>query len=91
MSILAPIAAATGIFLGMGSVPQAIKIFQQKSARDIAPSSYWITEIGSIVWVLYGLELHNWAVVIPNVLGFFTSTVILIGYFLYGRKNNEEV
>jgi uncharacterized protein with PQ loop repeat len=88
MSILAPIAAVTGIFLGLGSVPQAIKIFQHKSARDIAPSTYWIAELGSFVWILYGLELQNWPIVIPNILGFLTSTAILIGYFLYGRKKS---
>jgi MtN3 and saliva related transmembrane protein len=86
MSILAPLAAASGIFLGLGAVPQAIKIFQKKSARDIAPLSYWIAEIGSIIWILYGLELHNLPIVIPNILGFLTSTSVLIGCFLYGNS-----
>lgn len=85
MSILAPLAAISGIFLGLGSVPQAMKIFKNRSAGDIAPSSYWIVEIGSVIWILYGLELGSLPIVIPNILGFATSSAILVGCFLYGK------
>lgn len=88
MSILASLATVSGIFLGLGAVPQAIKIFKRKSAQDIAPSTYWIAEVGSVIWILYGIELHNLPIIIPNILGFLTSTVILIGWFLYGKSKN---
>ena len=89
MSILAPLAAVSGVFLGLGSVPQAMKIFKNRSAGDIAPSSYWIIEIGSIIWILYGIELGSLAIVIPNLLGFATSSAILVGCFLYGRPKKK--
>lgn len=85
MTILASLATITGIFLGLGSLPQAIKIFRTKSARDIAPASYLIVVIGSFIWILYGLELKSLPIMIPNILGVVLGTVILIGWFRYGK------
>jgi MtN3 and saliva related transmembrane protein len=85
MTILADLATITGVFLGLGSLPQAIKIFQTKSAKDIAPASYVIVMFGSIIWILYGLELKNLPIVIPNILGVILATVIFIGWLRYGK------
>ena len=86
MTILASLATITGIFLGLGSLPQAIKIFRTKSAKDIAPISYVIMMFGSSIWILYGLELKSLPIMIPNILGVILGTVILVGWFRYGRS-----
>ncbi|MBP6993886.1 hypothetical protein KBB12_01435 [Candidatus Woesebacteria bacterium] len=85
MTLLATIATITGIFLGLGSLPQAIKIFQTRSAKDIAPASYVIMVCGSTVWILYGLELKSLPIVIPNILGVILGAVILVGWLRYGK------
>jgi len=85
MTILAYLATFTGIFMGIAGLPQVIKIFKTKSAKDISAITYLIIEFGAVIWILYGLELHNFTIVIPNALGFITTTLILIGYWLYGR------
>lgn len=90
MTILATLATITGVFLGLGSLPQAIKIFQTKSARDIAPSTYLIMVIGSFIWILYGMELKSLPIVIPNVLGFTLGTVILVGWLRYGKSSKKH-
>lgn len=89
MTILASLATITGVFLGLGSLPQAIKIFRTKSAKDIAPESYVIMVFGSFIWVLYGWELKNLPIVIPNILGIILATIILIGWHLYGRVSKK--
>ncbi|HSW89575.1 MAG TPA: SemiSWEET family transporter [Patescibacteria group bacterium] len=86
MSILAYLATITGMFLGLSSLPQAMKIFQRKSAKDISVTTLLIVEFGSIIWILYGLELRNFPIVIPNILGFLINTLVLVGWYLYGRK-----
>ena len=89
MTILATTATIVGVFLGMSSLPQALKIFQRKSARDIALTTYLITEFGSFIWILYGLEIKSFPVVIPNILGFISSSIVLLGYFKYGRPKKR--
>ncbi len=85
MTVLASLATITGVFLGLGSLPQAIKIFRTKSARDIAPTTYVIMVFGSFIWILYGLELKSLPIVIPNVLGVILGAIILVGWFCYGK------
>lgn len=89
MTILGTLAAITGVFLGLGSLPQAIKIFRTKSAKDISPVTYIIMVVGSFIWILYGLELKSLPLVIPNVLGCILGSVILIGWFLYGKQSKK--
>jgi MtN3 and saliva related transmembrane protein len=90
MTILASLATITGVFLGLSTLPQAIKIFQTKSAKDIAPTTYIIMVFGSLIWILYGLELKNLPLVIPNVLGVILGTTILIGWYLYGKPRKKH-
>lgn len=90
MTLLAALATVTGVFLGLGSLPQAIKIFRRKSAADIAPLSYVIMVFGSSVWILYGFELKSLPIVIPNVLGVILGTIILVGWSLYGKSRNKH-
>lgn len=90
MTILASLATITGIFLGLGSLPQAIKIFRTKSAKDIAPTTYVIMVAGSSIWILYGLELQSLPIMIPNTLGVILGTVILVGWFRYGKSSKKH-
>lgn len=85
MTLLPFLASISGTVLGLSGFPQVIKIFRTKSAKDIAPLTYLIVEVGSIIWILYGLELKNFPIVLANILGFTTTSLILIGYYLYGR------
>jgi MtN3 and saliva related transmembrane protein len=91
VTILAGLATITGVFLGLGSLPQAVKIFQTKHAEDIAPLTYIIMVVGSFIWILYGLELKSLPLVIPNVLGVLLGTVILAGWFFYGRSHKKQL
>ena len=85
MSLLSIVATVVGIFMALAGFPQAVKIYQRKSAKDISVLTYLIIDIGAIVWILYGLELNNFPIIISNVLGLTTSTFILIEYYYYGK------
>jgi MtN3 and saliva related transmembrane protein len=86
MSFLGVLATIVGIFLGLANLPQAWKIFQRKSAKDISFATCLIVEFGSLVWILYGLEINSFPIVIPNILGFLANSAVMVGYFLYGRQ-----
>jgi MtN3 and saliva related transmembrane protein len=89
MTFLAWLASGMGVVLGLSNLPQVVKIFRTKSAKDLSLTTYLIVEFGSLIWVLYGFELQNFAIVISNILGLFMTTLVLIGYFLYGRSKEE--
>jgi MtN3 and saliva related transmembrane protein len=86
MTTLAILAATFGIVGGIATLPQVIKIFRRKSAKDISILTYSLLLIGAIIWLLYGIELKNFAVIITNILGAINLGLVCFGWFLYGRN-----
>lgn len=87
MTLLYVLASVSGVFLAFGALPQALKIFKSKSAKDISPVTYFIVVVGGFIWVLYGLEIGNLPIILSNIVGIVISGIILAGWLLYGRNN----
>lgn len=85
MTILAVLATIFGTVGGLANFPQAYKIFKRKSAEDISILTYSILLIGAFIWILYGIEIRNFPVIITNIFGFINIGLVIIGCFLYGR------
>lgn len=86
MTILAILATVMGSVMALAILPQIIKIYKRKSAKDISAISYSFFTIGGIIWLLYGIELNSFAVIFSNSLSVLTSLIILWGWYLYGRR-----
>ena len=85
MSPLAILATLFGVINGFANFPQIYKIYKTKSAKDISTTTYAILTVGSIVWVLYGIEIMNIPVLVMNGLALFEFILILIGCYFYGK------
>ena len=85
MSLLATLATIFGVFNGFANFPQIYKIFKTKSAKDLAVSTYAILTVGSIIWILYGIEIKNAPILIMNGLSLLEFIIIIIGCYLYGN------
>jgi len=86
MSILSVLAAVFGTVSGLANFPQAYKIFKRKSAKDISILTYSFLFSGALVWILYGIEIANFPILITNVFGAVNIGLVIIGWFLYGRE-----
>jgi MtN3 and saliva related transmembrane protein len=87
LTILATIFGAVG---GIANLPQAYKIFKRKSAGDISIWTYAFLFIGAIIWILYGVQIHNIPVILTNILGFLNIGLVIAGWFLYGREKKPH-
>jgi MtN3 and saliva related transmembrane protein len=85
MTLLATLAIIFGVINGFANFPQIYKIFKTKSAKDLSITTYLILTAGSIVWVLYGIEIMNIPILIMNGLALFEFIILLIGCYLYGK------
>ena len=83
--ILAILATIFGIINGGSAIPQAIKIFKRKSAKDISILSFVLAFIGVFIWLLYGIQLQNSAIIMSNSVATLSVSAVVIGWFLYGR------
>lgn len=86
MTILSILATVFGSAMAISNFPQAYKIFKRRSAKDISLITYIVLGIGAIIWVLYGIEIESFPLVISNLLGILGVALVLIGWYLYGRE-----
>jgi MtN3 and saliva related transmembrane protein len=83
MTLLAYIASFAGISMGLSSLPQVYKIYKRKSAADISVTTHLIIVIGAFIWLLYGLEIKSFPIILSNFIGILTNSLIIIGCFNY--------
>jgi MtN3 and saliva related transmembrane protein len=87
MTILYVLAMIFGTVSGLANFPQAHRIFKRKSAKDISILTYSFLFLGTVIWILYGIELANFPIIITNIFGAVNIGMVVIGWFLYGRGN----
>ncbi len=83
MDFLSLLALIAGVSMALSNIPQSIKIFKRKSAKDISVISVLIILFGSIIWFIYGISIKNTAVIISNGIGILSVSFVLIGWKLY--------
>jgi MtN3 and saliva related transmembrane protein len=84
MSVIPYLATVFGTISAFANFPQAYKIFKRKSAKDVSIITYGLVLIGTIVWLLYGIEINSFPLTFANAIGAFSVGLVVIGWFLYG-------
>ena len=87
MLILAVLATISGIVASSAYYPQAYRIFKGKSAKDISLSTFSMFSLGIFFWLLYGFELRNLPIIIPNVVA-LVGCVLVISLSIYYKRLN---
>ena len=70
----------------MFNLPQAYRIFKRKSAKDLSIVTYSFQIISVIVWLVYGFEILNWPIIISNTFATISLSIVIFGWFVYGRE-----
>jgi MtN3 and saliva related transmembrane protein len=69
---------AAGFLTTAAFVPQVVKTFKERSARDISLGMYVLFCIGVGMWLFYGLLIASWPVVGSNLVTLLLSSAVLI-------------
>ena len=65
-------------------VPQAIKTIRTKETHAISAVMYTMVTTGIGLWLIYGLLITSWPLIIANTISFVLSALILGMKFKYG-------
>ncbi len=85
MTLLATLATIFGTIGALANIPQAIKIFKRKSAKDISIIMYIMLITGAFIWILYGIEIRDPPLIIVNTVACINMAIVMFGWYLYGR------
>jgi MtN3 and saliva related transmembrane protein len=75
-----------GVFTTFAAIPQIIKIYKIKEARDISLIMYIFLVIGVILWLIYGLQINSVALIAWNIIALLLNSFILIQKIYYDSK-----
>lgn len=67
-------------------VPQLIKVIKERDVDNLSPIMIFILLVGVSMWVVYGILLKDWPIIIFNAFSVFINTILLICYFLFREQ-----
>ena len=74
-----------GLFTTFAVVPQIMRVYKLKSAREISLIFTSSLLIGVLIWLAYGIVLELVPLIIWNAIGAVLNAWLLFAKFRYGR------
>lgn len=84
--VLAAITTITGSMLALAYFPQVYKIWQRKSVEDISMPMFGISFPALTIWLLYGLSINNFPLILSNMIAVVGCGSIIALYFKYKKR-----
>jgi MtN3 and saliva related transmembrane protein len=78
------IGLAAGTLTTIAFLPQVIKTWQSKSAKDISLGMFSTFCTGVFLWIVYGLSIGDLPILLANIITFILAFTILVFKFRYG-------
>jgi MtN3 and saliva related transmembrane protein len=67
-----------GFITSLTFLPQVIKTWKEKSAKDISLMMFVIAAVNEIMWIVYGILLNNWVIILTNATVLAMSLIMII-------------
>jgi MtN3 and saliva related transmembrane protein len=74
-----------GLFSTFAIVPQIMRVYKLKSAREISVIYNTTMLLGIILWLVYGIVLGLIPIIIWNIIGALLNVLLLLAKLKYGR------
>lgn len=68
---------AAGAMTAFTFLPQVLKTWKSKSAKDISMNMFLIAFTNEIMWLVYGIMLDNWVIISTNAVMLVMSAVMI--------------
>ena len=75
---------AAGLLTTVAFVPQVVKVWKTRSARDISLGMYSIFVTGVVLWLAYGLLTSSLPIVLANTFTLALALAILVMKLRFG-------
>lgn len=59
-------------------VPQILKIWRARSAKDVSLGMYTVFTIGVVLWLIYGILIDSWPIILANCITLLLAGVVLV-------------
>ncbi|MEI6353706.1 MAG: hypothetical protein D4R76_01085 [Methylococcus sp.] len=80
------IGSIAGTLTTIAFLPQVLKTYRSRSAKDISLVMFLLFSFGVFLWLLYGIQIQAMPIVISNAVTLALSLSILMMKFWFERK-----
>lgn len=67
-------------------VPQVVHLWRSRNAESISLLTFMVFSVGIVLWLIYGLMLHAWPIIIANIVSLVLVLIIIALTIRYRRK-----
>jgi MtN3 and saliva related transmembrane protein len=68
---------SAAVLTSLSFLPQVIKLIRHKNTQGVSLLMYSIFSLGILLWLLYGLVLKEWPIILANAFTLACSLIIL--------------
>ena len=72
-------------------LPQIYKLYKRKKSEDISFFSLLIQSIGYIFYIMHGITIEDFPIIVMGSGALFQSIILIILYLLYSVSEGENV
>jgi MtN3 and saliva related transmembrane protein len=84
VSIETLVSAVAAVLTTVAFVPQAMHIIRYKETRAISLQMYVVFAIGVAFWLVFGVMIANWPMIVANTITLALAVAILVMKLRYG-------
>ncbi len=77
MDLITILGLVAGTLTTIAFLPQLLKIWQTKSAKDISFNTLIIFNIGIFLWLIYGIYLNALPIILANLFTLIFNMIIV--------------
>jgi MtN3 and saliva related transmembrane protein len=82
---------AAGILTSAAIVPQLLKTFRSRKARDISIWQPLILNAGMVLWLLYGIFIHDLPLIVANSFSIICNSLLIAMKILFRNEDDKGV
>jgi MtN3 and saliva related transmembrane protein len=83
MTLIDLIGFAAGVLTTISFIPQVLRTWRLRSARDVSLGMYAVFTSGLVLWLLYGVLIGSWPIIVANVFTVALTISILVMVIRY--------
>lgn len=65
-------------------IPQVLKIWHTRSAKDVSLGMYSLFTLGIFFWLVYGVLIESWPVIVANFVTLVLAGAVLVMKLKFG-------
>ena len=89
MNLTPYIGLLAGLLTSGAAIPQVLQTYRTKHARDLSMWQLILLDVGMLLWLCYGIFLHDLPLILANVFSIVCYTGLIVMKLRYAARDRS--